>query len=146
MANRQLCVFALLASVGTLACQATARPPRDVLVPVQGCDTVSTVRVGNRPALPPAPPLSADAAALVGTVADRQTGVALIGAVVRLRGPASREAVSDSLGSFAVSPLPSGRFSVQVVRIGYDPFTGSVDLEPGRADTLRIGLQYRACP
>lgn len=146
MRKAQLCIVTFLVSGGVVGCHPPAYQSGDVLVPVPGCDTVSTMRTGPRPSLPNVGRLASDSAALVGTVADRQTGVALTGVVVRLRGLASRDVVSDSRGAFAISPVPPGRFSVAAMYIGYDGFRSVIELEPGRTDTLQVGLQYRACP
>src|SRR5205085_3112197 len=90
--------FAVLVSVVLVACHQSVPPATNIpsgparsqspqtIVPIQSCDTVSTVRNGPRPSLPTLLQLPSDSAGLVGTVADRQTGVAVGGAVIRLRG------------------------------------------------------------
>ncbi len=150
--------FAVLVSVGLVACHRSVPPATNIpsgparpqstqaIVLIQSCDTVSTVRNGPRPSLPTLLPLPSDSAGLVGTVADRQTGVALGGAVIRLGGSTSRDAVSDSVGAFSISAVPPGRYSFAAMRIGYDRFTSTIELERGGVDTMRIGLLYRACP
>lgn len=114
-------------------------------VPIGSCDTVSTVLTGPPPRLP-AFSFSSSAAAVVGTVQDRQTAVAVQGAVVQLRGSVAHDVGTDANGGFSVSDLPSGDYTVSVVRVGYDAVRDSIRLTGGRVDTVRYAMQYRSCP
>jgi hypothetical protein len=113
------------------------------------CDTVPPPRAGLRAAAPPTSSPAVDSAALVGSVAERVTGLGVAYAEVRLAGERAgavpRVAVTDSAGGFAFTGVPPGRYLVAVRRIGYARDSAAVALRAGRSASLRFALQYRVC-
>lgn len=91
-----------------------------------------------------AAPASAHAqAAVAGTVLDAASSAPVADVAVRAIDAAGRErlrVVSDSAGAFRI-PLPAGRYTFQVERIGYEALnTPVVDLRRGELVTVEIRL------
>jgi hypothetical protein len=114
-----------------------------VLVPP--CDTVPKSHPGVVARVPPVN-TPTETGTLVGSVDERHTNLAVAGATVRIRGDANRDVNSDSAGGFVVADLKPGRYSVAVVRVGYDPEQDSVQVAAGDVVIRRYHLRYRACP
>jgi hypothetical protein len=65
----------------------------------------------------------------------------LAGAAVKLSGPVSQTATSAANGTFSVTGLPDGVYSVSISRSGYDAVTGTtVTISGGAPQTLAITL------
>jgi hypothetical protein len=100
---------------------------------------------GTTPRLPSAAPtVLTGSAAVVGYVADSATGRALRGAVVRLAsgGRTARDTVftqSDSVGSFSISGLRPGAYTMSVLSVNFHPLRETLDVREG-LDTLRVSL------
>ena len=141
-----LALFVATASVASCVARPSSAPVASATVRVGACDTVSTMRAGARPVLPSLPDTPPSTAAVVGTIRDRETGVALRQVVVRLHGPSDHTVATDSVGAFVISGLPPGIYSIETARIGYDVFVQSRVLRAGAVDTLQIAAQFRSCP
>ncbi|MBA3319280.1 MAG: carboxypeptidase-like regulatory domain-containing protein, partial [Gemmatimonadales bacterium] len=87
--------------------------------------------------------VQASQAALAGTIRDGESGMPLAGAVVALT-DLDREAVSDSLGRYRLSAVPSGPQHLSVKRIGYSPRTMHA-LFPSQGE-LKIDLSLNPAP
>ena len=92
-------------------------------------------------------PLSAQPRPATGAVSGvvvTDEGAAVSDATVRvtaLAGGQSREAVSDALGAFTITSLPSGLYSVTARRIGRQPAElPFLRIVPGQTTTIRIAL------
>jgi iron complex outermembrane receptor protein len=86
------------------------------------------------------PPLHAQsAAALSGSVHD-QTGAALAWVTVTLHGVATREAQTDSTGTFELGSLPPGDYEVSASLSGFDTVRRAVRIEPGAAASISLVL------
>lgn len=132
----------MVAGVGN-ACTSHATQANEVLIPA--CDTIPLARHGPSPRVPEAQP-RAGRGALAGSVDERQTAIALVGAVIRVRGIDSVATHTDSTGGFVVEGLPPGRYAVLIARIGYDGYRDSVELVADAVVTRRYHLKFDACP
>ena len=118
------------------ACPTHARPSRYARWPRSGwllaalCAEMGTASVwSTRAAAQGTPSSGAKAIAVRGSVRTANTDVALSGAVIELsRGTTSVRARSDERGEFALASVPSGRYYVNVMRLGYLPFRDSVTI------------------
>ena len=138
-------IGALLLVACLVACRPALYPPL-LGVPVGSCDTAST-NVGPAPGpIVPLRPSSPSLGAIAGTVADHQTGAALVNAVIRLKGDASYASMSDSAGRFGIPDVTPGSYAIVVTRIGYDAAADSIQVAAGRVDTLHISVHSRSCP
>ena len=83
---------------------------------------VSAVACGESRPMPPTSPLTTFT--LTGRVVDADTGTPLAGAAVNILDgkDAARTAVTDAAGSFRLSGLTAGGFTVRVQDAGYDSF------------------------
>lgn len=115
-------------------------------VEIGSCDTVPKAGDRMTPRLPGVARREEKTGALVGVVDDRQTGRALSGVVIRIRGEESRDVRTDTTGGFFAVGLPPGPYGVIAVHLGYDPHRDSIQVVAGRIDTVRYHLQYRVCP
>lgn len=79
---------------------------------------------------------------LTGRVERASTGEPIAGATVRLTGPVTRSAVSADNGGWRVGPLPVGRYTLSVERIGFAPGERTVEVPRG-SEPLRIRLTER---
>jgi outer membrane receptor for ferrienterochelin and colicins len=83
-------------------------------------------------------------AMIVGTIVDRDSGAAVDGAVVLLRGTLLR-ARSDERGRFRLVGVPTGRYTLMVLAIGY-----ASDSVPGlvvaRGDSVPVTVSLRSAP
>ncbi len=80
-----------------------------------------------------------DTGKLSGRVRDSVTHEPLPGVRIELRA-LHRGAITDSLGNFAISNLPTGMLAVEVHSIGYDSATYSIDLSKDQDYTLNVVL------
>lgn len=74
-----------------------------------------------------------------GEVRDLQTQQAIIGATIQIL-PTKMGTVSKSDGSFKISKVPVGRYTVSVKAIGYEPSNNNVILSSGKEIILNIQL------
>jgi hypothetical protein len=94
-----------------------------------------------------APQMSAQQPPATGAVSGvvvTDAGAALADAIVRvtpIEGGQAREAVSDALGAFTITALPSGLYSVAARRIGRQPAElPFLRILPGQTTAIRIAL------
>lgn len=133
--------FATAVLVATLGC--TAGQQSRVLVDIPACDTVSRARYGYFPQRPAIKSVQG-AAAIVGTIRDGATGVALVGVSVRLA-PVGRMTETDSLGGFFFEGLVNGQYVVSTAARRYAFWQRAVEVTT-TVDTLSIALRYYHCP
>jgi len=85
-----------------------------------------------------------DRAALNGTVVDA-SGAVVAGAAVELKSTATglhRSALSNGKGFYEITPLPVGRYTIQILKTGFRPTNISeFELEYGETRTIDITLQ-----
>jgi hypothetical protein len=72
---------------------------------------------------------------IAGNVTDSKSGETLIGATIRLIGPATTGAVTNSYGFYSVS-VPAGSYELSVSFIGYKTITQTVDM----SKAIRLNL------
>ncbi len=80
---------------------------------------------------------------LTGTIVDRETGLALAGATVRVEG-GQRSALSNQEGRFVLLGLPAGTHVAEVVYLGYGATSESITVTAGQITTVRFTLSVRA--
>lgn len=90
-------------------------------------------------------PAWAQNATLVGTVTDAETGDPMPGANVVVLQPGAATLVggsgTDNDGTYRISGLPAGEYTVAVRFIGFQEFTTDVTLTAGQTSTLDVALQ-----
>src|SRR5262245_13547860 len=89
---------------------------------------VTTVALGVLCAVSPA--RAQEAGGLVGSIYD-QTGGALQGVAITVRGVASREGHTDVEGAFEFQILPPGDYEVAAHLNGFEPARRTVRVQPG---------------
>lgn len=86
---------------------------------------------------------SARVFALVGTVADLESGQPLRYSEIIIRRASDGKIVStlsDARGGFILARIPVGQYGLIVRRVGYVPLTDLRTAEPGMIDTLRLKM------
>jgi Carboxypeptidase regulatory-like domain len=96
-----------------------------LLIGIQGC---------NSDQLPPA----AGYASVNGLVVDARTNAPISGAVITI--DTVLTATTDSSGKFSIDKVPSGITDYGVQAKGYQPFTSSTNVEPGKPFQLNVTL------
>jgi iron complex outermembrane receptor protein len=79
---------------------------------------------------------------LTGTVSD-QTGGALAGVTILVRGVEPRETQTDAAGRFAFPNLPPGAYTLTAQLGGFEPAQRDVRIEPGATTSVALTLQVR---
>jgi len=74
-----------------------------------------------------------------GSIRD-QTGAALAGVTITVRGPEAREAPTDEAGVFELDRLPPGEYELSAALTGFETARRSIRLEPGAALSLSLTL------
>jgi len=78
---------------------------------------------------------------LRGRVRDRNSGQPISQATVRLAGSRARHAVqTDSAGVFVIESPLSGRYAIQVARVGFQALRDTIELATDRGEPFEIGL------
>ncbi|HET9391979.1 MAG TPA: TonB-dependent receptor [Candidatus Rubrimentiphilum sp.] len=80
---------------------------------------VSAATITNGPTLI----AQATSATVSGRITDSQTGGPVVNATVTLKGPSTYTATTDASGSFSVSNVTPGIYSVSITKTGYNPLT-----------------------
>ena len=115
-----------------------------------GCDTRPMKPIG-RPVEIPSVRVLPQFGAVIGTVAQAETGDALVGAVVSLRQNNDAKPQSlpwrhtDSKGGFAFDSVAPGGYQLRVRRIGEYQDTLTIHSVAGRADTVRFRMRAYRC-
>ncbi|MCB0287930.1 MAG: carboxypeptidase-like regulatory domain-containing protein, partial [Calditrichaeota bacterium] len=79
-----------------------------------------------------------------GTVTDRETHAALVGANVLLTGTGNG-ASTDADGNFVILDVPAGNYTLQFSYLGYEPFAQTdVIVKPGRSTFVDASLRISA--
>jgi hypothetical protein len=81
--------------------------------------------------------------ALVGTVADLESGQPLHYSEIIIRRASDGKIVStltDARGGFILARIPPGQYGLIVRRVGYVPLTDLRTADPGMIDTLRLKM------
>ena len=65
----------------------------------------------------------ATSASVSGRITDSSTGGPVVNATVTLKGPSTYTATTDAFGSFSVSNVTPGIYSVSITKTGYNPLT-----------------------
>ena len=76
-----------------------------------------------------AAPLSAQQAADVSGFVVDQTGGALAGVTVTIRGPDTRQVRTDTMGGFVLTALPPGAYELSAAVAGFDTLRRAVTVE-----------------
>jgi len=74
-----------------------------------------------------------------GSIRD-QTGAALAGVMVTVRGPEAREAPTDGAGVFELHRLPPGEYELSAALTGFETARRAIRLQPGAALSLSLTL------
>jgi hypothetical protein len=77
--------------------------------------------------------------ALIGRVVDAETGRGIADATVALV-DTERSALTDTLGMFHLTALPSGEYTLRIGHLTYGEFEQAVQIEEGEEQALRIRL------
>ena len=139
----------VLLAAGLAACRPSAHAHTPMaVVPVGTCDTVSTNKGPPPGALVPLQPSSPSVGVVMGTVADRETGAALAGAVIRLVGAQSsrNNNTSDAAGRFSIPDVTPGSYAITVAKTGYLAIGDSIHVSANQAATVHFALPYHSCP
>ena len=76
---------------------------------------------------------------LAGTVYD-ETGAALAGASITLRGAVSREGRSDAAGRFQFRDLPAGEYDLSAALEGFETARRTIRIPPGERLSISLGM------
>lgn len=82
---------------------------------------------------------SAQTAVINGTITDRETGEAIVGATIRLEGT-QLGAVTGQKGRFTVKSVPSGTIRLRISMIGYEPATTTLIVQTGEQKDIVLTL------
>lgn len=74
-----------------------------------------------------------------GQIADKDSGIPLVGAHVQLSGISSYHLVSDNRGAFVFENVPTGSYEIKVSYVGYQTYKTKLDLE--KDEHLSINLK-----
>jgi outer membrane receptor protein involved in Fe transport len=97
--------------------------------------------VGAPLSLPLAARAAAASSTVTGTVADRQTGLPLSGALVRIV-TLGISATTDSSGAFTFANVAPGNYVLRIERDGYQPSdSDSISLGPGQSVSVTLAVQ-----
>ncbi len=80
---------------------------------------------------------------IFGTVKDSATNLALVGARVSASGPLDKSALTNNSGSYLITDLPLGSYTITASMIGYQPEEESFDLSAGNVQPLNFWLEGR---
>lgn len=80
---------------------------------------------------------------VTGTIRDADTGEPVGWAQILLV-EAGRSTEADETGSFVLRNLPEGLYTMNVYRIGYNPFETRIEIRPG--ETIEIGIELTISP
>jgi hypothetical protein len=69
-----------------------------------------------------------------------QTGGALVGVTLDLRGPVVRERQSDATGRFAFVDLPSGDYELDAVLAGFESLHRAIRIDSGKTIALSLTM------
>jgi len=85
----------------------------------------------------------AKSGSIKGHISDAETGNALVGANIVLKGT-SFGAVSDIEGNYYIANVPSGSYEVTAMYIGYNNFKTDVQLSINEEVTLNLQMKFKA--
>lgn len=82
---------------------------------------------------------------VTGTVSDASTGRAINTATIELIGSRGVTGSSSETGGFVLDSIPSGRYTVVVRRIGFEPARGAITVRIGAWLTVEAKLIQVVC-